>query len=324
MEIKYLETVLAVADNLSYSKAAIQINSSQPSVSRQVAIVENELGSPIFNHVKGGKVELTDFGRSSIPIIRELISGYNYLQQSSENGKLGTYINFRLGVYKGPFAFAPKEKLILGMAEKHPEIALSIIECRKDDAVKAILENKMDAALLYQSFYMDDTDSTVRMSTEGISVKELFIKTPSIAMPKDHPFAKNSTISFADLKYQDIIMNVDITRLARNDLSVQHEGFLRSCQQYGYIPKIRVITNSQDTDIRNSALMTNGWMYPTFVPKSMNNDGIALLQVKDPIYFAKYYLLTPSKRHPGTNVTEKFLIDILTKDDSSCIVLKQK
>ena len=56
----------------------------------------------------------------------------------------------------------------------------------------------------------------------------------------------------------------------------------------------------------------------------MNNDGIALLQVKDPIYFAKYYLLTPSKRHPGTNVTEKFLIDILTKDDSSCIVLKQK
>ena len=70
--------------------------------------------------------------------------------------------------------------------------------------------------------------------------------------------------------------------------------------------------------------MTNGWMYPTFVPKSMNSDGIALLPIKDPIYFAKYYLLTPAKRRPGTNVTEKFLIDILTRDDSSCIVLKQK
>ena len=324
MEIKYLETVLAVADNLSYSKAAIQINSSQPSVSRQVSIVENELGAHIFNHVKGGKVELTDFGRSAIPIIRELISGFNYLQQSSDSGKLGSFINFRLGVYKGPFAFAPKEKLILGMAEKHPEIALSIIECRKDDAAKAILDNKMDAALLYHAFYMDDTDSTVRSGFEGIAVKELFVKTPAIAMPKDHPLAKNTSVSFADLKYQDIIMNVDITRLARNDLSVQHEGFLKSCQQYGYLPRVRVISNSQDSDIRNSALMTNGWMYPTFVPRSMNNDGIALLPIKDPIYFAKYYLMTPTKRRPGTNITEKFLIDILTKNDNSCIVLKQK
>ncbi len=318
MEIRYLETVLAVAENLSYSKAAAQINSSQPSVSRQVAIVESELGAEIFTHVKGGKVDLTEFGRNAIPVIRELIYGFTYLQESSSGAKVNSFINFRLGVYKGPFAFAPKEKLVLGMAEKHPEIALTIMECRKDDAIHAILENKMDAALLYRAFYTDDLDCSIHSGNEEILVKELFVKTPSIAMPKDHPFARQSSISFADLKYQDIIMNADITRLGRSNLSVQHEGFLKSCQQYGFLPRVRVVTDSPDTDIRNSALLTNGWMYPTFVPKSMCIDNVALLPVKDPIYYAKYYLLTPKVRRPGTDATEKFLIDILTKDDDSC------
>ncbi len=321
MEIKYLETVIAVADNLSYSRAAAQINCSQPSVSRQVSIVENELGSPIFIHVKGGRVELTEFGRSALPVIRELIYGFSYLQNSSMHKKVSSFINFKLGIYKGPFAFSPKEKLILGMAENHPEIALTITECRKNDAISEIRAGNMDAALLYRAFYRREP-GVIDEESDDVSVKELFIKVPSIAMPKDHPFARNKEISFADLKYQDIIMNVDITRIGRNNLSVQHEGFLRSCQKYGFIPRVKVVTDSPDTDIRNSALLTNGWMYPTFVPRSMNNDNIALIPIKDPIYYAKYYLLTPKMRRPGTNIVEKFLIDTLTKNDSSCTIIE--
>ena len=321
MEIKYLETVIAVADNLSYSRAAAQINCSQPSVSRQVSIVENELGSPIFIHVKGGRVELTEFGRSALPVIRELIYGFSYLQNSSMHKKVSSFINFKLGIYKGPFAFSPKEKLILGMAENHPEIALTITECRKNDAISEIRSGNMDAALLYRAFYRREP-GVIDEESDDITVKELFIKVPSIAMPKDHPFARNKEISFADLKYQDIIMNVDITRIGRNNLSVQHEGFLRSCQKYGFIPRVKVVTDSPDTDIRNSALLTNGWMYPTFVPRSMNNDNIALIPIKDPIYYAKYYLLTPKMRRPGTNIVEKFLVDTLTRNDSSCTVIE--
>lgn len=321
MEIKYLETVIAVADNLSYSRAAAQINCSQPSVSRQVSIVENELGSPIFIHVKGGRVELTEFGRSALPVIRELIYGFSYLQDSSMHKKVSSFINFKLGIYKGPFAFSPKEKLILGMAENHPEIALTITECRKNDAIAEIRSGNMDAALLYRAFYKREP-GIIDEEYDDISIKELFIKVPSIAMPKDHPFARNKEISFADLKYQDIIMNVDITRIGRNNLSVQHEGFLRSCQKYGFIPRVKVVTDSPDTDIRNSALLTNGWMYPTFVPKSMNNDNIALIPIKDPIYYAKYYLLTPKMRRPGTNIVEKFLVDTLTRNDSSCTIIE--
>lgn len=321
MEIKYLETVIAVADNLSYSRAAAQINCSQPSVSRQVSIVENELGSPIFIHVKGGRVELTEFGRSALPVIRELIYGFSYLQDRSMHKKVSSFINFKLGIYKGPFAFSPKEKLILGMAENHPEIALTITECRKNDAIAEIRSGNMDAALLYRAFYKREP-GVIDEEYDDISIKELFIKVPSIAMPKDHPFARSKEISFADLKYQDIIMNVDITRIGRNNLSVQHEGFLRSCQKYGFIPRVKVVTDSPDTDIRNSALLTNGWMYPTFVPKSMNNENIALVPIKDPIYYAKYYLLTPKMRRPGTNIVEKFLVDTLTRNDSSCTVIE--
>lgn len=48
MEIQYLETVLAVAQYLSFSRAAEEIPCAQSSVSRHVGIVENELGAKIF------------------------------------------------------------------------------------------------------------------------------------------------------------------------------------------------------------------------------------------------------------------------------------
>ncbi len=62
MELKILRTFQCVANCLNYSKAAEMLNFSQPTVSTQIQLLEEELGQKLFVHV-GKKTYLTPQGK---------------------------------------------------------------------------------------------------------------------------------------------------------------------------------------------------------------------------------------------------------------------
>ena len=61
MELRVLRYFLTVAKEQSFTKAAEQLHITQPTLSRQLAALEEELGTVLFN--RGGRnVTLTDEG----------------------------------------------------------------------------------------------------------------------------------------------------------------------------------------------------------------------------------------------------------------------
>ncbi|MDD4766265.1 MAG: LysR family transcriptional regulator, partial [Desulfotomaculaceae bacterium] len=73
MEIHQLEYVLAVANHKSFSRAAEEINISQPSLSQQIFKLENELGTNLFVRTTRC-VNLTPAGREFISHARNIMS----------------------------------------------------------------------------------------------------------------------------------------------------------------------------------------------------------------------------------------------------------
>lgn len=63
MDIAQLDTFLAIARLGSFSKAAAKLHRSQPAISRRLALLEEELGAPLFERI-GRRVQLTDCGRA--------------------------------------------------------------------------------------------------------------------------------------------------------------------------------------------------------------------------------------------------------------------
>ena len=61
MELRRVETFRAVAEELSFSRAAARLGYVQSSVSAQVAALERELGVPLFDRL-GRRVALTEAG----------------------------------------------------------------------------------------------------------------------------------------------------------------------------------------------------------------------------------------------------------------------
>ncbi|PSW20737.1 LysR family transcriptional regulator [Photobacterium sanctipauli] len=70
--IKALRTFIAVANNLSFSKAAKELSVTQGAVSKQVSALEQQLGQPLFErHLNG--IKLTSIGQQYLPQIAEAL-----------------------------------------------------------------------------------------------------------------------------------------------------------------------------------------------------------------------------------------------------------
>ncbi len=75
MKLRQVQYVCAVAENgLSVSAAADALFTSQPGISRQIRMLEEELGAPIFERSGRQFTRLTEFGRGILPILERIRS----------------------------------------------------------------------------------------------------------------------------------------------------------------------------------------------------------------------------------------------------------
>ena len=72
MELRTVNTFLHIAELHSFSRTARQLGYSQSAVSSQIAQLEAELGTPLFDRV-GKTVRLTDAGQPIIGYARTLL-----------------------------------------------------------------------------------------------------------------------------------------------------------------------------------------------------------------------------------------------------------
>jgi DNA-binding transcriptional LysR family regulator len=72
MELADLRIFLAVASEMSATRAAARLSMTQPGVSQHIAKLENELGKKLFNR-EGKKLTISDFGRSFLSRAKKLL-----------------------------------------------------------------------------------------------------------------------------------------------------------------------------------------------------------------------------------------------------------
>ncbi len=304
MDIKYLETVLAVAHYLSFSRAAEESSYSQASVSRQISAVESKLGYALFERsTKIGSVRITDRGALIIPQIEELIKSYYKLFGGSNCQKKALY---KLGMFSGPFNLMAKSIIISHTYLKHPEITLSVEDVKRRSYLNMLLQGKIDGMLLYEAYIMGEEPNN--LSFEHGYLYYSFLKTqyPCIVFPHNHYLANRESVSFNELRDETFLLNYDVTKTGARKEDVMHEGFLRSCQKYSFTPKIATldILDTNDTNIsnvRDTVIEDRGWIYPTFQSNGLrSSDNVTFVPISDPIYYAQYYFITLKNKYDST------------------------
>src|ERR687888_451584 len=76
VHLRDLRYFVAVAEELHFTRAAEQLHISQPSLSKQIRVLERDLGFPLFRRDRR-TVALTDAGEALLPLARELLGGWD-------------------------------------------------------------------------------------------------------------------------------------------------------------------------------------------------------------------------------------------------------
>ncbi|HEU5082305.1 MAG TPA: LysR substrate-binding domain-containing protein [Acidimicrobiales bacterium] len=174
--VRQLEYVVAVADHLSFSRAADACGVSQPALSTQVREVEQRLGLSLFERGRGG-VSIPDHARPVLDAARRAIRAVDDVVDAAVDLRGELVGPVRVGVIPtmAPYLLPT---LVRELRRRHPRAEPVLTEERTDDLVRRIELGELDVGLL-----------AAPVPGEGLEVVDVAVDEFHLAMPEDHPFA---------------------------------------------------------------------------------------------------------------------------------------
>jgi DNA-binding transcriptional LysR family regulator len=96
-----LRYFVAVADELSFTRAAEVLFISQPALSKQIRALERRIGAPLF--VRDGRaVRLTPVGRTLLPHARKMLADWDIARAEVDAAKAGQHATVTIGISTSP------------------------------------------------------------------------------------------------------------------------------------------------------------------------------------------------------------------------------
>lgn len=146
MNLDQLRSFVEVAQQGHFTRAAEALHLAQPSLSRQISTLEQDLGAPLFNRTPG-RIALTDAGESLLPLARRMLADAESVRREmAELADLqrGTV---RLGATPSLCVSLVADAL-QSFHASHPGIELHVSESGSQGLIEQLAEGALDLALI--------------------------------------------------------------------------------------------------------------------------------------------------------------------------------
>lgn len=193
MKFKNIEAFLAVAENLSFSKAAAQLGCSQATVTVQIKELENELGAILFDRMNKS-VKLTSAGNVFLPYAQKIIFDTNSML-SQFGAKDAVEGSVRIAVWQ-TLNLLVLPDILDRFCRRYPNVNITLMEPEPGELYELLTKNEADFAYL-----VDDPVVREQFVQFGSRQEELcFVVSP------DYPLAGQSELTLAQLQAEPFLL----------------------------------------------------------------------------------------------------------------------
>lgn len=195
MELRVLQYFLAIANEESISKAAQYLHISQPTLSRQIKDMEEELGTVLF--IRGSrKITLTEDGMLLRQRAEEILSLVDKTEADliSSQGALNGAVYIGCGETEGMGDIAKAIKTVL---QHHPHVQFHLHSGNAHDILDRLEKGLIDFGVLIGSH---DVSSYHALKLPSRDVT-------GVLMKKNHPLASKTAITADDLRPYPLIVS---------------------------------------------------------------------------------------------------------------------
>jgi DNA-binding transcriptional LysR family regulator len=193
MDLRQLEIIRAIADTGSFTAAGNKLHVSQSAISRQILLLEDELGEPVFHRI-GRRIRITPAGESLLQLshrvfqdLHDTVSAISDKQESLR-GTMRLVGGMTVSLYVFPALLSEVRRI-------HPHLELKITVGSAERSIAMLRSGAGDLGLL----------SLPVEATDLVSVPVLEEELLLVTYPK-HPLAKRKQIAPADLDKQHFIL----------------------------------------------------------------------------------------------------------------------
>jgi DNA-binding transcriptional LysR family regulator len=227
MELRQLRYFIAVAEELHFRRAAERLHMSQPPLSHQLRLLEEELGCVLLARTRR-RVELTPAGRAFLRDARAVLADLDRAAHNARRIHEGQTGLLRVS-FAGSALLSLVPRVVHALADVHPEIDIELHERSTSDQVRALTAGITDLGL---------APLPIADAAE-LDVEVLVRERTVAAVPAGHPLARSRSLTLRRLAQYPFVL------FPRDQAPGYHDLLMTAVTSAGTPP--RVIQQAAET-----------------------------------------------------------------------------
>ncbi|EOS57061.1 LysR family transcriptional regulator [Paenibacillus barengoltzii] len=190
MEHRLLEYFIAVGEDLHFTKAAERLGITQPTLSHQIRLLEQELGTALIQRI-GKKNYLTQAGAILLEHARRVV--YEVEQAKLEIGQI-------TGVQRGQLRIGCSgnhllEDKLISFHRQYPGIELTVLELATEETRAGLLANQLDLGVVF-----------LPLQDEQIVSRPLFDEALVLVVSSQHAYAELPEVTLEQVAQLPLVL----------------------------------------------------------------------------------------------------------------------
>lgn len=193
IELRHLRYFIAVAEELHFGRAAARLRISQPPLSQQIQILEEQIGARLLARTNRS-VNLTAAGQQFLSDARQILGQVDAAAARAARLHQGETGELRIGfTSSAPFIKAVSDSLSR-FRKRYPDVHLQMREVNTREQIAPLNEGELELGLMRNTRLPDTLHWT------------LILREPLLAMVhRDHPLASSRSISLTQLAQEPFV-----------------------------------------------------------------------------------------------------------------------
>jgi DNA-binding transcriptional LysR family regulator len=221
MELRHLRYFLALAEELSFTRASARVGIAQPPFSQQIRALEQEMGIRLVDRTPR-RVVLTEAGTVFAERARFILSRIGEAVVVTQQIGRGLSGHICVGFTESGCFHPAVTRTLLEFRQAYPALHVTLQENKSTNLVAMIREGTVDAAFIRPPFEAD----------EVVAYTPLLHEKMVVAVPRGHRLATRKTTTLALLSEEVFVF---YHRNVRPGLT---DAVIAACERSGFRPRL--------------------------------------------------------------------------------------
>ncbi len=219
--LRELECFIAVAEELSFTRAAERLRLAQPPLSRHIKTLEGKLGVALLERSRR-HVALTAAGLAFLTEARDILLRLHRAGELAKRAARGETDRIKLG-----FVSAVLSPELVGIftrfGKRHPHIRMQLYDLLPSEQVEALARGEIEAGFI---------GVAPEKLPPGLEVTRWREEELLVFLPPNHPLAARKEVKLAELADEPFVM------ISAEAAPAYHNHLQRCCFEAGFRPRI--------------------------------------------------------------------------------------